>query len=751
MRTTIRIRILFIFIGVFFIQALLISAFLLYLHNKSLSNQVNEQLRTVSSNAQSQVSIFLETALHELEIASHQVERMAQKDYQRYNLLKTLKKNNFAFSSLAFYDINGIVKNSVSDLQEDKCSRLFTENNALFTFPFNSGTPYITKIISENGQEAIGMSQPVNFLDNSYVIGVIAAIIPYNSLQAIIDKFILPPNQNLLVLDNEGKILAQKSQNGENFNEIPLEHEWNGELVISHTRYLTASSSLEFHGQHFKLIAAIDANKSWAPTARSFMLLTLIIILLLLLSAFVWWTTNKKIIVPLRLLANNKAIISQGKEVNVPEYSDTEFQDLAKTMNTLNHQLKESNLSLQTEILRRRREEKTANIAKIDAEKANQAKSIFLANMSHEIRTPLHGIIGMLEMLGKKHLNNDQEQLISMMTVSAQRLHTMVNSILDLSQIESGKFQLHQSPFSLSDLITEVIDLMQVQAKNQKKEITISSEQAPDIPDALVGDSGRIRQILINLVNNSIKFSKQGYIRLNIMLKSKPAKETVELLFSVTDSGSGIPEESQHLIFEAFARGSFNTEKVIEGTGLGLAISSEFVQHMKGKLWLEKTDKNGTTFCFTIQCTLAPEEFKQNREFIKKTIQEKRLSGIRIFLAEDEYINQRIISAYLEEQGGLVTVCANGQELLDVMQDEIADIILMDIRMPVLDGLQATKKIREREKSSAHLPIPIVALTAQATTDFEEECKNAGMDEYLTKPIPFDRLVEIVCRLVGKV
>lgn len=727
------------------------SAFLLHLHNQSLSNQVTEQLRTTSSNAQSQLSMFLDTALHELEMASHQVERMAQKDYQQYNLLKTLKKNSPAFSALAFYDINGIIRSSVSNLKDDAIPTFFTENNALFTFPFNSGSPYITRLTSENDQPAIGMSQPVNFLDNSYVIGVIAAIVPYNSLQSIVDKFILPPNQNLLILDIEGQVLAQKSQNGEKFTDFPPEQEWNGELVINHIRYLTSSSPFEFHGQHFMIIASIDASKSWAPTARSFMLLTLIIILLLLLSAFVAWTINKKIIAPLRHLADNTAIIVQGKDVNISEASDTEFQDLANAMNTLNHQLKESNLSLETEILRRRREEKTANMAKIDAEKANQAKSIFLANMSHEIRTPLHGIIGMLEMLGKNPLNEEQEQLLTMMSVSAQRLHTMVNSILDLSQIESGKFQLHQSPFSLSELFTEVVEFMQVQVKNQEKDITISSEQTSDIPDSLVGDSGRIRQILINLLNNSIKFSEKGSIHLTVELKSKPDDETVELLFSVTDSGSGIPDEAQHAIFDSFARGSLDTDKVVEGTGLGLAISAEFVQAMKGKLWLEKTDEKGTTFCFTIQCGLATEEFKQDREFIKKAIPEKRLSGIRIFLAEDEYINQRIISAYLEEQGGLVTVCSNGQELLDTMKDEIADIILMDIRMPVLDGLKTTKIIRELEKNSAHLPIPIVALTAQATTDFEEKCKNAGMDDYLTKPIPFDRLVEIVCNLVGKV
>lgn len=749
MRITIRSRILFIFVGVFSIQALIIGAFLLHQGNKNTQSQVRQQLQTNSENISVQIASFFHGVQHDLETASQQIERIAQKDYQRHHLLYTLKENNPAFSALVFYDLNGLVKSFVAKEPHEEIPQCFADNPALFTIPYDTGKPFIIPLEDVNGTPCLAISQPVLFLNKAYVFGIISALVPLTNLQPILDNTVLPSHHSIMILNHEGMLIARTPQQNHPKTSFPSVSAMPKEGVVDRKNNISATTSIDFFGQTLTVVSTVSKEHTINLFHKSFNQLAILSFILLLISFFVGWTTYKKIIAPLQKLALSSTTMIHGEAVSdLMPSNDAELHDLGSALYQMNQQLLESNASLEEEVLKRRMEKKTAILAKLDAEKANQAKSIFLANMSHEIRTPLQGMVGTLKMLEREPLSAEQSRSLSMAFVASESLLTVVNSILDLSQIESGKFKLHQSSFSLTKLLKEVVDLMNIQAN--EKGITVRSLTPQKLPEILLGDSGRIRQILINLVNNAIKFTNHGFITIKVKETACAQKNQINLLFSISDNGDGISEKDQQKIFSAFERGKMESDIVIEGSGLGLAISGEFVEHMGGKLWLEETGSNGSIFSFTIRCAIDLNNQSHEKLSEPETLSSPKgsLGGIRVLLAEDEFINQRIITAYLEEMGAKVTVCQHGLELLNKMQQEAADIILMDIRMPVMNGLEATEKIRALEAESNLQPIPIVALTAQATTDFEEKCRAAGMNDYLTKPVPFEKLVAIIQDLV---
>jgi len=749
MRITIRSRILFIFVGVFAIQTLIIGAFLLHQENKNAHNQLKQQLQTSSKNISIQIESFFNGVQHDLETASQQIERIAQKDYQRHHLLYILKENNSAFSALVFYDLNGLVKSFVAKDGLENITQCFTENTALFKEPYNTGKPFTIRLQDVNKTTYLAISQPVFFLNKAYVFGVISALVPLTNLQTILDNTVLPENHAIMILDNDGMLIAQTQLQDHSRTSFSSVSKMRPKGIIDYKNSLNAKASIDFFGQTLTVFSTVCKEHTVNLFQKSFNELTLLYLILLLISFLVGWTTYKKIIAPLQKLAGSSTTMLHGEPVgDLSLPNDVELHDLGAALSTMNQQLRDANASLEKEVQQRAKDEQTAILAKLDAEKANQAKSIFLANMSHEIRTPLQGMLGTLKMIEREPLSTEQIKSLSMAFVAGDGLLAIVNSILDLSQIESGKLKLHHSSFSLTKLLTEVVDLMNYQAN--EKGITVRSRIPQKLPDILLGDSGRIRQILINIVNNAVKFTNHGFVTITVKEDVCTKTKQINLLFSIADNGDGISEKDQQKIFSAFERGKMESDIVIEGSGLGLAISCEFVELMGGKLWLEETDSTGSTFCFTICCAIDINSYasqKQTKAEIPSA-PKGSLNGIRVMLAEDEFINQRIITAYLEEMGAKVTVCQHGMELLSKMQQETADIILMDIRMPVMNGIEATEKIRKLEARSSLNPIPIVALTAQATTDFEEKCRNAGMNDYLTKPVPFEKLVSIIQSLV---
>ncbi len=402
-------------------------------------------------------------------------------------------------------------------------------------------------------------------------------------------------------------------------------------------------------------------------------------------------------------------------------------------------------LSIYTDITLIKDAEDEMRRARDKAIESSRLKSDFLANMSHEIRTPMNGIIGMTELTLDTILTEEQREYLNTVRFSAQSLLSIINDILDFSKIEAGKYHLECIDFSLRHLMSEILKTLSLRVHNKGLALKIQIEE--NIPDVLSGDPLRLKQIITNLVDNAIKFTHQGGITISLSLLQSFKQEDMEiaLRFAIQDTGIGIPPEKFNLIFESFSQADTSTTRQYGGTGLGLTICKRLVEAMQGKIWLESQQSQGTTFFFTVLLNFDVQKQDPNIVFntAKKAIFTEKSKKCTILLVEDNLVNQKLATRLLQKLGHEIILAENGQVACNLFQTEQFDLILMDMQMPIMGGLEATIKIREWEKHyGGH--VPIIAMTANAMQGDREKCLNAGMDDYLTKPIKIESLKEVL-------
>jgi len=530
--------------------------------------------------------------------------------------------------------------------------------------------------------------------------------------------------------------------------------------------YLTVTQSISLDKNLVGTISVTTSLHDIYTSLKRYMVYNAIIMITALSSiVLLSLLLHRMIIIPILKLEEIASFISKKRDysLRVKKYSNDEIGSLADTFNNMitniqmqNTTLERHSRELEGKVIERtkeiRKSEDALRQAKEDAEKANKFKSDFLATMSHEIRTPMNAIIGITELMFDTEVTLQQKEYLETIKTSAELLLNLLNDILDLSKVEAGRLELEYISFDLRAVVQSIVRTMSAHAL--KKGLIFQTYLATDVPIRLMGDPLRLKQIIVNLVGNAIKFTEKGKVVLKVekfeqgerenikgeenahLLPGQIADSSIPLHITVKDTGIGIPADMLNNIFKDFVQIDSSTTRRFGGTGLGLSISKKLVRMMGGEIWVNSKIGKGSIFHFIVP--FSPPLFIKDitpQEAVRVSDKALPLTPLKILIVEDDTVNQKVASGLLDKRGHRITIANNGREAIEILSREDFDIVLMDCQMPEMDGFETTRIIRNPQSSVRNHEITIIAMTAYVMKGEMERCIESGMTDYISKPI----------------